>query len=375
MVATMKRERKRPNGHAMSRRSDGVFTMSRPLLIAVAVGLPLLSLGCGTPENLDQEEVEQGSESLLTGGLKFQGSGCIAGPIVVTVYPGQSIQAAVKSAKPGTLINVKAGTYYENINLSGLRGTVDRPILLVSADGTGKAKIVGSNVATVSAWRGANVGVYGFHIVANTSGGDEGGVKFGVVENFVLAGNLITGTGQDGIKFFKGATGNIIAGNTLDGTWREEAMDNVSVFRTVFAYNAIRGRTRYTRTRYTSLTMKAASRDMDVFGNDFGGSPFGTEVNIGGYGNSTMSAWESACQCMAQRVHFHDNYVRGDVNYAGAIDSYVDHNTIEGRVTSGIGAYGVPSRNNTTGTNNGARFGTGADALPGDYRKLCPGRL
>ncbi|MBO0915661.1 hypothetical protein J1C73_15550, partial [Streptomyces laculatispora] len=50
------------------------------------------------------------------------------------VYPGQSIQAAVDSAKPGDTIVVRPGTYRESVLISTpgltLRGSGDRTVIV-----------------------------------------------------------------------------------------------------------------------------------------------------------------------------------------------------------------------------------------------------
>jgi Ca2+-binding RTX toxin-like protein len=255
--------------------------------------------------------------------------------------PLQTIQAAVDKAKgqPGTAIMVKAGTYNENVKLNGLHGTPDKPILLVSADGPQAAKIVGGpSAATITGYGVSNLGIKGFHVVSNTAEGDIGGFKLwggwdNPAHNLVVTGNLITGRGQDGFKLFGGAKNNLVLGNTIDGAWRQEAIDNVSVEDTVYAYNTLRG-----SAGYTGITMKAGSRDMQVIGNDID-IDAGTAVFVGGFGNSRLSRsfpdyWEGF---EARNVTVEGNRLDANgksVNFVGANNSTVEGNHLADPVGS-----------------------------------------
>jgi hypothetical protein len=96
---------------------------------------------------------------------------CVAHPTFVTVFPGQSLQAAVDRARPGTVISVTPGRYKGCLDLGGTHGTNANPILLIS-EAPGAAELAGEpTCAVISAGisRGgvSNVGIYGFTIVAN----------------------------------------------------------------------------------------------------------------------------------------------------------------------------------------------------------------
>jgi hypothetical protein len=212
----------------------------------------------------------------------------MANPVTITVNPGQSIQTALDSAKPGTVIRVKAGTYKGSLSLSKIRGTAAKPIILVSADGPGKAVISGSSTkAAVSAWGGTSYfGMYGFRVVSNTSSGDIGGFKIAGEWNnpphdLVFASNTIVGKGQDAFKLFGGAYNVAVVGNVVDGQWRQEAFDNVSVEDVIYAHNTVKG-----TTKYTALTVKHGSRNVEVFGNLFNPTTTAAAMTIGGYGSS-----------------------------------------------------------------------------------------
>ena len=68
--------------------------------------------------------------------LRINAEEWIEDPTIVEVRPGGgvTIQDAVRRAKPGTVINVRAGDYPGHLNLSNVHGTPARPILLISAD-------------------------------------------------------------------------------------------------------------------------------------------------------------------------------------------------------------------------------------------------
>src|SRR3954468_23668502 len=63
--------------------------------------------------------------------------------------PMKSIQAALNKAAPGTAVMVKAGTYVENVVFQESGGP-DALIWLISADGTGAAKIKPAKAATAT---------------------------------------------------------------------------------------------------------------------------------------------------------------------------------------------------------------------------------
>jgi hypothetical protein len=318
---------------------------------------------------------------------------CVKNPTYLTVSPGQSIQAALGQARPGTVIRVKAGTYDECIDLSGLHGGDGNPIILMS-ETPHAAKIVGDSAcAAISSFKGgmSNVGVYGFTIVANTTRGDMGGVKIAgpwqnSVRNVALVGNEVTGVGQDGVKFFNGASNLIVAGNISTGKWRQEAFDNVSIERSIFAYNTTSAAT----ATYTSLTVKGASRNIEIFGNDFKVvSPTSfrpTQISVGGYGNYAAlrqpEYWAQPFQ--AKNVHIHDNKIGGpnSVVFAGGIESVLENNALAGTVAFSCGADNRFTKeqkrcgNQTTDivrNNNGPTTPVGADNLPRTLR-VCPGR-
>ncbi|UEM06975.1 hypothetical protein JL101_031340 (plasmid) [Skermanella rosea] len=260
---------------------------SRDRLFAAGGAVALAMLG--TAATAGFAGAQTGPETAAMQALVAKAPSCIARPRVVTVAPGQSIQAAIDRAEPGTVISVEAGTYRGSLDLTGLRGTPDRPVILLSAGGVGAAVIVGApDKPAIGAWGISDVGIYGFKVVSGTSAGDLGGFKIAgpwekPARNVAIVGNVVTGVGTDGIKLFNGAADIKVVGNLIDGDWREEGMDNVSVERSLFAFNTVRG-----SARYTSITMKAGSRDITLAGNEFD-SRSGVGINVGGVGTSRFN--------------------------------------------------------------------------------------
>lgn len=231
--------------------------------------------------------------------------------------PFKSIQAAVNQATPGTAILVKEGVYEGSVVLDGKHGTHGAPILLISVDGIGKARINGTkHKAAISGWKCSYVGVYGFHVHSQCPqpANDEGGFKLGgdyavennLIRNLVIAGNYITGEGRDGFKLFGGARNNLIIGNTIEGTWEQEALDNVGIENVIYAYNTILG-----KANYTGITMKHGSRNVEVFRNDFALNT-GWCIVIGGQGTSPCHAdWGEYWNGFeAKNINVHHNITR-----------------------------------------------------------------
>ncbi len=161
--------------------------------------------------------------------------GGIAGAATLTVGPGQTyttIQAAVDSADEGDTINVKAGTYSENIDIS------INNLVLKSVDGDGLAVLEGDGMDYVIFIDGnTGITIDGFTIDANGNDGiyhnwsdtitdpvtitnntildcDDGFyASFSYMENttFIFTGNSVTGATGDGIYVygFDGCTINI----------------------------------------------------------------------------------------------------------------------------------------------------------------------
>ncbi len=214
--------------------------------------------------------------------------------------PLGSIQDAIDDATAGTVILVKAGTYYESLEIKkGLgtaNGTNTSPILLVSADGPEQAVVQSSgNVCTISSSKISNWGIIGFKVVGSGSktSGDNSPIKLGSTNiitsdptnNWFVAGNLVTGQGRDGTKYYSGR--NIFwIGNTYNGDWGQEACDHVVVGvqdtngdDNQFAFNTVAG-----TALYTAITLKMGTNNYLIYNNDFQIDAGSAAIRLGGNG-------------------------------------------------------------------------------------------
>lgn len=129
-------------------------------------------------------------------------------------YDYSTIQEAINSANSGDIINVDAGTYYENI-------LVDKQLTLI---GINQASVIidGASTATTVTVTGDGVSISGFTII-NGGGATfvgESGKTVGAGDglylqgsNTVLSGNFITGNQYDGVEVI--GTNNVISGNRI----------------------------------------------------------------------------------------------------------------------------------------------------------------
>ncbi|UEM07636.1 hypothetical protein JL101_032505 (plasmid) [Skermanella rosea] len=286
----------------------------------------------------------------------------------ITIGPGQSVTDAARRLAPGDTLLLAPGTYNESVDLSGLHGREGAPITIRAAAGPGTAVINGGrNTAAVQANRISHVAVRDLVVVANAGGTDDdvGGFKiWGSWDNparhLEFTGNTITGRGQDGFKLFQGAHDVLVAGNTLDGDWRQEAIDNVSVRDTVYAGNTIVG-----RAGFSGLTLKAGSRDNVVRDNRIDvDAP--TQLSVGGYGNSRLdrefpAEWQGF---EARNTTVTGNAIDGSVRLVSAVDNRITGNAITGPVSSGTNVHmpnSVRSSGNTV--DDGSRLERGVDGV------------
>ena len=158
--------------------------------------------------------------------------------------PLASIQAAADRAEPGTAVMVRAGSYYENVEIT-TSGTDDAPIWFVSADGRGEAHIIPTDQ-----YRGTIVGRGTDNLIIRDfmiDGADQrSGIEFtqaghdftNIVQNITIEGNIIHDAGLDGIKIAQ--TENIdVVGNLIIGG-REEGIDFTTVWNANVAQNEVR---------------------------------------------------------------------------------------------------------------------------------------
>lgn len=193
--------------------------------------------------------------------------------------PMRTIQAAVDKAGPGTAVMVKAGRYVENVEFQGVQGTSQKPVWLISADGSEKAviKAASSGRSTVYAHGEDNIVIEGFRIEGGKNGiqFSQGGSNFkDLAQNLVIKGNTIVGARADGVKISQADNVHIID-NKINGAG-DQGIDFVAVNDSVIARNEVSGITGSsgaifakggsTRVEITDNHVKSAKADGIVVG-------------------------------------------------------------------------------------------------------------
>lgn len=147
----------------------------------------------------------------------------------LSVGSGDSIQAAVATAKPGDVIEVGSGTYYEHIKVNKplvLRG-LDVPVLDATASGSAMVltvdgiTVVGFRIINAGSWPKSDSTTAGIVILSDgnrITGNDvsnnfNGLLVFG--SNNTILGNRVTRNLGFGIRLV-GAENNTIRENRLD---------------------------------------------------------------------------------------------------------------------------------------------------------------
>ena len=158
--------------------------------------------------------------------------------------PLATIQAAADQAFPGTAVMVRAGSYYENVEIT-TSGTDDDPIWFISVDGRGEARIIPTDQhkGTIVGRGTDNLIIRDFMI----DGADQrSGIEFtqagddftNTVENITIEGNIIHDVGLDGIKIAQTENINVVGNLIIGGT--EEGIDFTTVWNANVAQNEVR---------------------------------------------------------------------------------------------------------------------------------------
>ncbi len=172
------------------------------VVIAFAIGMQIGRPGASQPagKTAANELVSQGSS-------KF-----VAGPpmsdVIVTVADGESIQAAVQAAAPGTTIHVMPGTYNETVYIDkdGIR-------LLGIIQGSERATLNGKGeLNDAILFSGNNIVVEGFLITRYKGNG----IMSQAGNNYEIRDNIIVDTGVYGIFPQLGKNG-VIEHNVISG--------------------------------------------------------------------------------------------------------------------------------------------------------------
>lgn len=202
----------------------------------------------------------------------------------IEVRPGQSIGAALKQAKAGDTVAVRAGTYNETIyaRVSGVK--------LVSADGAGAAKIVSSGTP-IFLQGGSNNEIRGFRLVAGAGGNgiQVGGTVSDYASGYVVSDNIIESAGEDGIKVHQ-ARGFTIEGNTIERSGlkpgnsnRDGGIDFVAVTGSKLVANEVLG-----SNGDTCMMLKGGSSSNTISDNTFTGCK--DSIHVGGLTKDQFAA-------------------------------------------------------------------------------------
>ena len=236
------------------------------------------------------------SGSFLTGML-FTAA---AAAETIEVTPGQSIEAAIKQARPGDTVAVRAGTYNESIyaHASGVK--------VISADGVGKAHIV-SRGTGIFLQGGSGTEIRGFRV---TAGKDGNGIQVGgaavngvirnIAENYVVADNIITNAGLDGIKVHQ-AKGFTFTGNVIEnaGTGNKGNADGGIDFVSV-TDSRLEGNTIVKTGGNSCVMLKGGTARNTITGNSFAGCK--DAIHVGGFTGPRPAGFKEA----------HDNRITGN---------------------------------------------------------------
>lgn len=299
-----------------------------------------------------------------------------AGAETITVSPDEGgtikpLQAAVSRAQAGDKIIVNDGTYRGTLSLSGVYGSANAPITIQAKNPLGATIVGPADAHTVSAWGVSNVTVQGFTLQGSYKGDADlnvvhiGGPFTRPATGVAIVGNRITGTANDGVKFMEGAAGNMILGNLFDGTWKEEAMDNVSVQDMVIANNTVKG-----RAGNSGLTYKAGSHNFEITGNLFD-IDADVQISNGGYGDSRDTRWNRMSPQFKGGDEARDstvtgNVINGNVRLISATGITMEGNDLNGTVSNGRNVFwsgAIASHDNTVRNNTVTVTDAGAGDL------------
>jgi hypothetical protein len=243
--------------------------------------------------------------------------------------PLATIQAAADRAEPGTAVMVRAGSYYENVEIT-TSGTDDAPIWFVSADGRGEAEIIPTDQ-----YRGTIVGRGTDNLIIrdfSIDGADHrSGIEFtqaghdftDIVRNVTIEGNIIHDAGLDGIKIAQ--TENIaVVGNLIIGG-REEGIDFTTVWNAHVAQNEVRdlpGR--------GGIVVKGGSNHITIEQNFVHGIE-ADGIIVGGWTDANLFHFFEGYE--AKHITVSDNVVqdvgRRPINILAGQDSVISNNVLD----------------------------------------------
>jgi hypothetical protein len=256
--------------------------------------------------------------------------------------PFQSIQQAVDSAKPGTIIYLQPGIYNETVKIPrGASGTEKAPVWLVSQGGRGAAQIVGVT-KTKPVIQG--LGVRNYVIKDLTVSGGYDGIQFSqsgrdfssLVSNIVIQGNTIKNVLHDGLKI--GQADNVyVGGNTIDGVRDEEGIDFVAVTNAVIERNEVS----HDGSTAAAIFAKGGSTHIKILGN-YVHDVTGDGISVGGWTDATsfkpgFTGYEAKDVTVAgNRI---ENVGKRPVSVRGASDVTITGNYLKASARYGTAVY------------------------------------
>jgi len=156
--------------------------------------------------------------SIGTLGAMLIGKSTAASPgIIVVPTDSTTIQGAIDMANEGDMINVKAGTYRENV-------VVDKSVALIG-DGKNVTFIEGNRVGAVVTVRANNVSISGFTIKNGTIGVFLQGSNMSTISNNTVISNNVQGVHLNS-SHGNTLTGNTISLNGFEGIFIQNSSDN-----------------------------------------------------------------------------------------------------------------------------------------------------
>ncbi|MGI8776206.1 MAG: right-handed parallel beta-helix repeat-containing protein [Acidimicrobiales bacterium] len=203
--------------------------------------------------------------TLVSSGLvagAFVAQAAPAGAATFTVRPGQSIQAAIDAAPPGSTIVVKPGTYRENLTIEKnnitLQGTPGQTILKPPANPVGRCVQPGPP--------GGPPSVIGICVIGN--GNPDTGTVTSPVTGVSVTGFTVRNFSADGIFVF-GGQNTVMQDNTLVNNGEYGVFANTSTG-TVILDNRASGSGEAGIYVGDSPNAQAVVKNNTVFGNGFG---------------------------------------------------------------------------------------------------------
>jgi hypothetical protein len=288
-------------------------------------------------------------------------------------HPYQTINQAIKMAKPGTAIMVREGDYHENVKIPRtISGTDNAPIWLISADGPQRAHIIAAdnNKPALVGGGTENFVLDGFWI----SGG-KNGVQFSqngfdftdMIKNITVRNNVIDGFTEDGVKANGGNNVNV-SNNVIKGG-KDEGIDFVAVVSGSISNNEVSHGTGNS----AGIFVKGGSQSINITGN-YVHDVRGDGISAGGWVNYNRDMRPGYDQYQARYILIEDNRVedvgKRPLSFFGAGDSVARHNYLEATARVNTAVYIGNSNNSQYGVFHSANITVTDNFITRDIRTV-----